>query len=196
MSSGIIIFPKIEDYNKGIDSNIDNETRFMANAFNELRAIAFCTPKNAFSHNAYEEVKKLVDYYFESYVESFKERFTAIKVLDLKTQTEFITKDSLSKSPYLYFNGYHYTDLDETKQGLSEGLVLLSGIKSRILGMCLATPIDITPRDQVQYSDGHEEPLYYVDREMSSLEESLDECLQDLCITEWIIKYWDGHQED
>ena len=72
---------------------------------------------------------------------------------------------------------------------------MLSKVRSSILGVCLATPIDITPRDQVQYSDGHEEPIYYLASEMNSLEESLDECLSSICTNEWIIKYWDGHKE-
>ena len=201
MSSGITIFPKIKDFEEQnltaeqLDINIDNETRFMANKFNELRALALCTPKNTFESDPYNNIKKLVDCYINAYIKSYKTRFTLIKLLDLKTQNEFITEDSLSKDSCLYFYDYHYSYLGEIGHYLNEDYINLLKIKSSILGICLATPIDITPRDQVQYSDGHEEPVYYLASEMNNLEESLDECLESICISEWIIKYWDGHKE-
>ena len=88
MSSGITIFPKIEDFKEQqnltieeLGASIDSETRFMANKFNELRVLALCTPKNTFETKPYDRIRDLVDYYLEAYIESYKVRFGLIKLL-------------------------------------------------------------------------------------------------------------------
>ena len=75
MSYGTILFPKIEDFSncdlspEELQSNIDAETRIMANRFNEFRALAFCTPYDTFGESAYDKIKALVNQYFEDYMD-------------------------------------------------------------------------------------------------------------------------------
>lgn len=207
MSYGTMLFPKIEDFSKlcnlseeELQASIDSEIRLMTNKFNEFRALAFCTPHDVFGDTAYDKIKTLVNQYFDDYVESYGLHFELTQVLDLKEQAESIEegdtcRDGSPKRPYLYFNRFVYSSQYEAESLVEENTQELMKLKGRILGMCLATPIDITPRDQEKYSDGHEEPLYYIDRELNYLEESLDDCLRTIYVAKITAKYWDGHEE-
>lgn len=203
MSYGTAIFPKIEDFTKYSDLSIeelrdhrDSEIRLMTNAFVELRALSLCTPFNLFGDNAYRRVSQLVDGYISDFVESFQINFDLNSLLDLKDQGPTITKEGdLKKVPYLYFNHYVYHSKEEAEDAVENSIDDLLKIKSKILGICLATPIDITPRDETQYSDGHYEPLTYLEQEMDYLEESLEDCLHTMCVAKMVAKYWDGHKE-
>lgn len=207
MSYGTILFPKIEDFSKHsnlteeeLQSSIDSEIRFMANKFNNFRGLAFCTPYDLFGKEAYERICLLVDDCFHEYVESYKINFELNNLLDLKDQAKNINEgetyeDGTEKRPYLYFNHFVYHSKEEAHSLIEENTEELIKIKGRILGLCLATPIDITPRDQTQYSDGHYEPLSYLETELNYLEESLDDCLRTVCVAEITEKYWDGHEE-
>lgn len=207
MSYGTILYPKIEDFpiyanlsKEELQQNIDGEIRLMANKFNEFRALAFCTPYKTFGKDAYQEIRRLVDLYFAEYVESYKTNFDLANVLDLKEQSEKITEgetydDGSPKRPYLYFNRFIYHSQYEAESLVEENTEELLKIKGRILGLCLATPIDITPRDDERYSDGHEEPIYVLERELDCLEEGLDECLRTICVAHITAQFWDGHEE-
>lgn len=207
MSYGTALFPKIEDFSnycnlseEELQSSIDSEVRFMTNKFNNFRGLALCTPYDLFGKDAYERICSLVDDCFNDYVESYKLNFNLSNVLDLKDQAKRIKEgdtyeDGSPKRPYLYFNHFIYHSREEARLLVKENTEELLKLKGRILGLCLATPIDITPRDQVQYSDGHYEPLSYLETELNYLEESLDECLRTVCVAEITEKYWDGHEE-
>lgn len=207
MSYGTIIYPKVEDFSEianlseeELKGSIDAEVRFMANRFNEFRALAFCTPYDTFGKEAYEKIRKLVDQYFEDYVESYAFNFKLGNILDLKEQLNIINKepvheDGTRKVAYLYFNRFTYSNVYGAESSIESNVKELLKIKGKILSLCLATPIDITPRDQEQYSDGHEEPLYYLSNELDALEDYLDDCLSSIHIAKMVIKYWDGHKE-
>jgi len=203
MSYGTAIFPKIEDFTKYSGLSIeelrdhrDSEIRLMTNAFVELRALSLCTPFNLFGDNAYDKISYFVRGYFADYVESFQINFDLNNVIDLKDQEPTITKEGdLEKVPYLYFNHYVYHSKEEAESAIEDSNNQLLEIQAKILGICLATPRDITPHDQTQYADGHYEPLTYLEQEMNYLEESLDDCLQTMCIARIVAKYWDGHKE-
>ena len=205
MSYGTAIYPKIEDFQslsklskEELQDAIDAEVRLMTNKFNEFRALAFCTPCDVFGDKAYDKIHLLVDQYFEDYVESYATNFDLSNVLDLKEQMEYIPSDEESrddKRPYLYFNRFIYHSEWEAKNLVEENTQELLKIKGKILALCLATPIDITPRDQEQYVDGHEEPLCYLERELDALEEGLDDCLRTIYVAKIVAKYWDGHKE-
>lgn len=207
MSYGTMIFPKIEDFpelckltTEELQSAIDAEVRLMTNKFNEFRALTFCTPIDVFGDKAHDKIRLLVNQYFDDYVESYAANFDLSNVLDLKEQAEHITEgdtyeDGTPKRPYLYFNRFIYHSAWEAKNLVEENTQELLKIKGRILALCLATPIDITPRDQEQYSDGHEEPLCYLERELDALEEGLDDCLRAIYVAKITAKYWDGHEE-
>lgn len=207
MSYGTMIFPKIEDFpeycnldNQNLADHIDSEVRIRANKFVEFRALSLCTPYNVFGDKAYDKITKLVSDYFNDYVESYILNFNLSSVLDLKEQASYITEgethdDGSLKRPYLYFNGYTFYSIYEAKEAVSGIERVLTKLKGKIIGICLATPIDITPRDQEKYVDGHEEPLLYLETELDNIEETLDDYLKDICTIKLIIKYWDGHKE-
>jgi hypothetical protein len=203
MSYGTAIFPKIEDFTKYSDLSVeelrahrDSEIRLMTNAFVELMALSLCTPFDLFGDKAYEKIKQAVSDCFCDYVESFQINFDLNNLLDLKDQGPTITKEGdLEKVPYLYFNHYIYHSKEEAESAIEDSRNKLLEIQGKILGICLATPIDITPRDQTQYVDGHYEPLTYLEQEMDYLEESLEDCLHTMCVARMVAKYWDGHKE-
>ena len=120
---------------------------------------------------------------------------------DLKEQAENIQKgedtyeDGSPKRPYLYFNRFIYHSKWEAESLVNENTQDLLKLKGRILGICLATPIDITPRDQEKFVDGHEEPILFLERELDYMEEALDECLRTIYVAKITAKYWDGHEE-
>jgi hypothetical protein len=207
MSYGTILFPKIEDFSnlcnlsiEELQSSIDSEVRLMSNKFNEIRALAFCTPHDVFGDSAYDKIKSLVDQYLNDYIESYSSCFDLRNVLDLKEQSQRIKdgdtyEDGSPKRAYLYFNRFVYHSQYEAESLVKENTQELLKLKGRILGICLATPIDITPRDQTQYSDGHEEPILVLERELDYMEEALDECLRTIYVAKITAKYWDGHEE-
>lgn len=207
MSYGTSLYPKIEEFdvfkhlsNSELSDNIDSEVRFMANKFNNFRGLAFCTPYDLFGKDAYERINQLIDEYFHDYVESYKLHFMYTNVLDLREQSKYIKEgetyeDGTPKRAYLYFNHYVYSSLDEAISMVEENTESLIKLKGRIIELCLATPIDIIPRDDTRYSDGHYEPITYLENELNYLEESLDDCLRCICVAELTSKYWDGHEE-
>jgi hypothetical protein len=207
MSYGTILYPKVEDFPKYADftceelqSSIDSEIRFMTNKFNNFRGLAFCTPYDIFGKDSYSRVVNLVTDSFNDYVESFRINFMLNNLLDLKDQAKRIKEgdtydDGTPKRPYLYFNHFVYHSREEALSLIEENTNELLKLKGRIIGLCLATPIDITPRDDTRYSDGHYEPISYLENELNYLEESLDDCLRAICVAEITEKYWDGHEE-
>ena len=197
MSSGTIVYPKIEDYknlnrysDEELQSTSDTEVRIRTNRFVELRALAFATPHKLFGEKAYDKIRDLVDSYFNEFVESYKLWFDIGIILELRSQLKGY------KNPYIYLKHIGYRNIWEVKEELKSNKQYLIKLKSKIYGLCLATPIDITPRDQEQYVDGHEEPIYYLERELDDLEDSLEECLTTINTLELLIKYWDGHEQD
>lgn len=207
MSYGTYLYPKISDFTEICDlskedliTNIDAEVRYRANKFNEFRALAFCTPYNTFGDKAYDRIRDLVSQYFEEYVESYNSNFNLSTVLDLKEQSETFKEgdtyeDGTPKRVYLFYNRFTYSSKEEALYLIEENTQELFKIKYKLLGYALATPIDITPRDQEQYSDGHEEPIMFLEREFDYLEEALEECLRAINVAKLTIKYWDGHEE-
>ena len=202
MSYGTYLYPKLEDFSKlynlsieELQASIDGEIRLMTNKFCELRALAFCTPVDTFNKDAYDKIKDKVNMCLNDYMESYAIYFDLSNVLDLKEQSKYVEENKDPFVPYLFFNHYVYRSKEEAQAVLDENIQDLIKLKSRILGICLATPIDITPRDQEQYSDGHEEPVEYIGREMEYLEETLNDCLRSIYIAKITIKYWDGHKE-
>jgi hypothetical protein len=103
-----------------------------------------------------------------------------------------IKQRSQHKSCYCAQNAARIYEAKEAVSGIEK---VLSKLKGKIIGICLATPIDITPRDQEKYVDGHEEPLLYLETELDNIEETLDDYFKDICTIKLIIKYWDGHKE-
>lgn len=190
MSWGTTIYPKIEDfatYNisaEQLQNLINGNTIRMSNIFVELRALSLCTPYDTFGKDAYDKICGLVDNYFDEFTYLYKTSFDAENVSEMN---DFPKKG-------LLFDNTSYASLDMAKMYLSDLKNELSQLKGKILGLCLATPIDITPRDQTQYVDGHEEPLYYLEVEFNSLEEAVEDVIHNICVTELIIKYWDGHE--
>ena len=207
MSYGTILYPKIEDFpdycnlsQEELVSKMDAEVRLMTNEFNEFRALAFCTPYDTFGDDAYNKIRTEVDKHFDAYVKSYNIHCDVSDVLDIKEQAESIKEDDkydngTPRRPYLYFNRFIYHSQYEAKSLVEENGRELLKIKGRILALCLATPIDITPRHQEQYSDGQYEPLYYLERELDALEEGLNDCLHAIYVARITAKYWDGHEE-
>ena len=208
MSYGITIYPKIEDFPNTValsttqlQNASEGSTKLEASIFVEIRALAFCTPYNLFGKDAYFRIDQEVNQYIDDYIKSYEFGFEASHVLDLKEQSAKINEgdvynDGTPKRPFLFFNRFTYDTIWQAKETLKDLEKSLNLLKGRIKGLCYATPIDITPRDQEQYSDGHEEPLYYLERELDSLEDSVNDCLYNICATKLIIKYWDGHKKD
>lgn len=199
MSYGIVIFPKIEDFSKysnfsidEIRSAIDAETRFMTNKFNNFRGLALCTPYDLFGKESYERIHSLVNDYINDYVESYRTRFELCSLLDLKCQEELPTRDTV---PGLEFPYLSCTTKEEVQDAINESSNSLLEIKGKILGLCLSTPIDITPRDELQYADGHYEPISYLEVELDSIEECLDDCLRDLFSEKLVLDYWDARKQ-
>ena len=194
MSCGTTIYPKIEDFKEHsslsleeLSACIDSETRYMNNKFNLFRALALATPRNVFDQDAYNKINDLVTDYFDDYIESYKNCFISNIVSALKEDSE--------EKPCYYFYDTVYASKQYAVQAIQDINKRLFELRSKILGICLATPIDITPRDQPQYVDGHYDPISYLDSELNYIEESLDEHLHDLCTVEMIVKYWDGHKK-
>lgn len=195
MSCGTTIYPKIEDFKEysnlsleELAACVDSETRYMANKFNLFRALALATPRNLFDKDAYNQISSLVADYFDDYIESYRECFISNIVSALKEDSE--------ENPCYYFYDIEAKSKEYVLEAIKEANINLFRVKSKILGLCLATPIDITPRDQPQYVDGHYDPISYLDIELNYLEEAMDSYLHEICANEMIIKYWDGHKQN
>jgi len=199
MSYGTVIFPKVDTFSKysnftleELQGAIDAEIRFMTNKFNNFRGLALCTPHDLFGRESYERIHALVNDYFNDYVESYKTKFELENLLDLKYQVETPISDTL---PFLEFPYIGYTTREEVIANVNECTNLLLKYKGQILGLCLGTPIDITPRDEKQYVDGHYEPITYLEGVLDELEDSLEECLRDICGDRLVLKYWDERKQ-
>lgn len=200
MSYGTMIYPKLEDFPKynslsedEITSNIDSEVRFITNKLSELRALILCTPYNVFGDKAYERMRDLVYQYFDEIIESYIIKFELESVLDLKGQEDASSEDDAI--PYLYFKNFSYPTKWVAEADYNDNLKALAETKGKVLGLCLATPIDVTPKSDERYSDGYQEPIYYLMQEFNCIEDAIDDYLEHVCTSKLIIKFWDGHEE-
>ncbi len=200
MSYGTILYPDLKDFPlqdsyEKYERSIDAEVTYMANKFGVFRTLAICTPRNIVEGDIIKKITDMVEEAFEDYVGSYNHMSKLSDVIDLHKQASLIKEgdafeDGTPKRPILYFNHFVYHSKEEAEGILTDNVANLGKIKARILGICLATPKDITPSN-----DDGQDPLWYIEREMDYIEESLDDCLRSIRVAKLVIKYWDGHEE-
>ena len=200
MDCGTIIYPKPLDFPILMDVQttqraIDTQVREMTKDFGVFRTFSVCTPRDI-SENPLKEVTEEVEKAFRKYVSAYEMMQDLQDAIDIYNQQLEIEsnptyENDSPKLPFFYYAGFLYSLKEEAEADLLEKTNELSKIKARILGICLSTPIDITPRDITKYVDGHYEPIYYLESELNYQEDALEQCLQEIRTIKLIIKYWD-----
>lgn len=96
-----------------------------------------------------------------------------------------LAEERANWKPSISWNHFQYNNCPE--EGIIDNRKYISDIRSRLLGLVVATPKDITPdKDEDGYSIS---PLDFINRELSEIKEWLNDCLYELFFSELYKKY-------
>lgn len=96
-----------------------------------------------------------------------------------------VQEERANWKPSISWNHFQYNNCPE--EGITDNKKYISDIRSRLLGLIVATPKDITPdKDEDNYSIS---PLDFINKELSETREWLNDCLYELFFSELYKKY-------